>query len=495
MDFFTENENKIPKSSGVRTRFAPSPTGFMHVGGMRTALYSYLIAKSLGGTFILRIEDTDQARFVEGATEVIFKTLRNAGLIYDEGPDVGGPVGPYTQSERKPLYRPYAEKLCETGHAYYCFCGHVEHDERDHSELGEVSQVADPCRNLPYDEAKARVDAGEAHVIRMKTPYEGETTFSDIIFGDITVENKTLDDMVLIKGDNLPTYNFANVIDDHLMGITHVIRGSEYLASAPKYNLLYNAFGWDIPTYITVSLIMRDAQHKLSKRHGDPTYEDLLTQGYVVDAIINYVALLGWSPGGERELFTLPELCESFDYMRISKSPAIFDIQKLTYFNAEYIRAMTPDQFAELAEPYIRQVITTPDADIKQLAELIQARCEKLTDIPEMLDFVAELPEYDTELFVHKKSKTDEKISLDVLGELIPVFSGLTEWTRDALYGCMVNLAEVKQVKNALIMWPARIAVSGKAVTPGGAAEICAVLGKDESLRRMAVAVKMLESL
>ena len=494
MSWFDDNEKKIPHG-GVRTRFAPSPTGFMHVGGLRTALYTYLIAKREGGTFILRIEDTDQKRFVEGATEVIFKTLRESGLVYDEGPDVGGPCGPYTQSEREALYRPYAELMCERGSAYYCFCGAVEHDERDHAELGEVSKVSDPCRELSLQEAKVRADAGEPHVIRMRAPREGETMFRDVIFGDITVENATLDDMVLLKGDNLPTYNFANVIDDHLMGITHVVRGSEYLSSAAKYNLVYDALGWEIPLYVTVSPIMRDAQHKLSKRHGDPTYEDLLAQGFVMDAIINYVALLGWSPGGEREMFTLAELRDSFDYMRISKSPAIFDVQKLTYFNAEYIRAMEAGAFAALAEPYIRQAVKTEGADIAQLAELIHARCEKLSDIPEMLDFIDGLPEYDTALFVHKKSKTDEKISLDVLNTLEPAFSSIANWTRDSLYDCMTALAGSMEVKNALIMWPARIAVSGKAVTPGGAAEICAVLGRNESLLRIAAAIKKLGSL
>ena len=494
MSWLDDNEKTIPRG-GVRTRFAPSPTGFMHVGGLRTALYTYLIAKREGGKFILRIEDTDQKRFVEGATEVIYKTLRESGLVYDEGPDVGGPCGPYTQSERVALYRPYAELMCERGSAYHCFCGAVEHDERDHAELGEVSKTSDPCRELSLQAAKARVDAGEAHVIRLKAPRAGETTFHDVIFGDITVENTTLDDMVLLKGDNLPTYNFANVIDDHLMGITHVVRGSEYLSSAAKYNLVYEALGWEIPQYITVSPIMRDAQHKLSKRHGDPTYEDLLAEGYVLDAIINYVALLGWSPVGEREMFTLSELRVGFDYMRISKSPAIFDVQKLTYFNAEYIRAMAPESFAAIAEPFIRQVITSDDASINELAELIHARCEKLSDIPAMLDFIAELPEYEAELYVHKKSKTDEKISLDVLKSLEPAFSALPGWTRDSLYECMSGLAEAQAVKNALIMWPARIAVSGKLVTPGGAAEICAVLGRDESLRRINAAIKKLESL
>jgi glutamyl-tRNA synthetase len=336
--WFDAMETKIPKGK-VRTRFAPSPTGYMHVGGLRTALYDYLIAKKAGGTFILRIEDTDQSRFVEDATEIIIRTLKGVGIIYDEGPDVGGPVGPYTQTERKPLYRPYAELLCEKGAAYYCFCKHVEHDERDHEELGVVSEAADPCRDLSYAEAKRRVEAGEAHVIRMKTPREGTTSYNDLIFGEIVVENKTLDDMVLIKSDNLPTYNFANIIDDHLMGITHVVRGTEYLPSAPKYNILYDAFGWVKPEYITVSLIMRDAQHKLSKRHGDATYEDLLQKGYIPDAVVNYVALLGWSPGGEREIYSLEELSEIFDIKGISKSPCIFDINKLTYFNAEYIRA------------------------------------------------------------------------------------------------------------------------------------------------------------
>ncbi len=456
MSWFEENEKKIPRG-GVRTRFAPSPTGFMHVGGLRTALYTYLIAKREGGTFILRIEDTDRKRFVEGATEVIYKTLRDSGLNYDEGPDIGGPCGPYTQSERKDLYRPYAELMCEKESAYYCFCGHVEHDERDHAELGEVSKATDPCRELSYGEAKARVLAGDAHVIRLKAPRAGETMFHDVIFGDITVENSTLDDMVLIKGDNLPTYNFANVIDDHLMGITHVVRGSEYLSSAAKYNLVYAALGWEIPMYVTVSPIMRDAQRKLSKRHGDPTYEDLLSEGYIAEAIINYVALLGWSPGGEREMFTLGELRECFDYMRISKSPAIFDIRKLTYFNAEYIRAMEPDAFAELSEPYIRQAVKKADADIAKLAALIQARCEKLSDIPPMLDFIDGVPAYGAELYVHKKSKTDEKISLEVLKALKPKLSELSEWTRDAVYDCMANLAESRGVKNALIMWPARM--------------------------------------
>ncbi len=489
--WFDDMEAKIPKGK-VRTRFAPSPTGYMHVGGLRTALYAYLIAKKAGGTFILRIEDTDQSRFVSDATEVIIRTLKSVGLSYDEGPDIGGPVGPYTQSERKPVYRPYAELLCRQGSAYYCFCGHVEHDERDHSELGVVSAEDDPCRALTYEDARRRVDAGENHVIRMKTPRDGTTTYSDLIFGDIIVENKTLDDMVLIKSDNLPTYNFANIVDDHLMGITHVVRGTEYLASAPKYNLLYGALGWDVPAYITVSLIMRDAHHKLSKRHGDAAYEDLLAKGYVSEAIVNYVALLGWSPGGERELYTLGELSEIFDIKGISKSPAIFDTDKLTYFNGEYIRAMEPARFAKLAEPYIRKAVKNPAIDIAEVASLLQPRCEILTDIPEKIDFFEALPDYDTELYTHKKSKTDGTVSLDMLRAVRPVLERLADWTQASLHGELTGLAEKLSVKNATLLWPLRIAAAGKAVTPGGAVEICRILGKDETLRRIDTGIRKL---
>ena len=490
--WFDKMEAKIPHGS-VRTRFAPSPTGYMHVGGLRTALYTYLIAKKADGTFILRIEDTDQNRFVEGATDIIIRTLRNVGLDYDEGPDNGGPAAPYIQSERKPLYRPYAELLCERGTAYYCFCKHVGHEARDHGELGLVSAEEDPCRSIPYAEAKGRAEAGETHVIRMKTPREGTTTFTDQIFGDITVENKTLDDMVLLKSDDLPTYNFANVVDDHLMGITHVVRGSEYLSSAPKYNLLYQALGWEVPAYVTVSPIMRDAQHKLSKRHGDPSYEDLLAQGYVSDAVVNYVALLGWSPGGEREIFTLRELSEIFDIKGISKSPAIFDIEKLTYFNAEYIRAMAPADFAALAEPHIRKAVTNTAIDAGEIAALLQPRCEKLTDIPEKIDFFDKLPDYDTELYVHKKSKTDEMISLQMLEVVLPVLKSLTSWTQEAIHGALTGLAEKLETKNATLMWPLRIAAAGKAVTPGGAVEICHILGREETFFRIETGIRKLK--
>ena len=503
--FFDEMEQKIPRG-GVRSRFAPSPTGYMHVGGLRTALYAYLIAKKSGGAFILRIEDTDSARFVEGATEIILSTLKGAGLHYDEGPDVGGPAGPYTQSERKELYYPYAKLLCEKGAAYYCFCDSSTHGsggrEQQPDDDGDISHFPlpythiedDPCRNLPYEDSKQRAEAGEAFAIRMKSPREGETTVADLVFGEVTTQNKALDDMILLKRDGMPTYNFANVIDDHLMGITHVLRGSEYISSAPKYNILYNAFGWDIPKYVTVSPIMRDAQNKLSKRHGDPTYNDLLSQGYLPEAVLNYVALLGWSPGGEREIFTLPEMVEIFDIGGISKSPAIFDTDKLNHFNSEYIRALRPESFAVLAKPYIRQAVKNEDISAAAIAQLLQARCEKLTDIPGKIDFFDNLPDYDTDLYTNKKSKTDESVSLDMLRYALPVLEGLPEWDSEAIHSAFSTLAETLGVKNATLMWPVRIAVSGKAVTPGGAVEICFILGRDETLRRIAAGIGKLDN-
>ena len=502
--WLSDMESKIPRG-GVRTRFAPSPTGYMHVGGLRTALYAYLIAKRENGTFILRIEDTDTARFVEGATEIIIDTLKGAGLHYDEGPDVGGPVGPYTQSERKALYKPYAELLCEKGAAYYCFCG--REDAAEANTGGRFSCVPttqenrppvfddDPCRDLPYGDSKRRADAGEPYAIRMKAPHEGETTVVDIVYGEVTTPNKTLDDMILLKSDGMPTYNFANVVDDHLMGITHVMRGSEYISSAPKYNLLYTAFGWQIPEYITVSNIMRDAKNKLSKRHGDPTYDDLLSQGYLADAVLNYVALLGWSPGGERELFTLQEMREVFSVSGISKSPAIFDIEKLNYFNSEYIRAMSPEQFALVSEPYIRKAIKNESISTAAVASILQARCEKLSDIPFMLGFIDALPEYETELFVHKKSKTDEMVSLDMLREAKAALENLPDWSSESIHEALISLAEKLGVKNATLMWPVRIAISGKAVTPGGAVELCHILGRDESLDRITLGIGKLGGL
>ena len=489
--YFEEMEAKIPKGK-VRTRFAPSPTGYMHVGNLRTALYTWLIARNAGGTFILRIEDTDQGRLVEGATDVIYRTLAECGLDHDEGPDVGGPVAPYIQSQRRDTYGKYARLLAEKGHAYYCFCEKSESEE----DSGDFARAADPCRDLPLDEALARVEAGEPYVIRQKIPQEGSTTFHDAIFGDITVENKTLDDQVLLKRDGLPTYNFANVIDDHLMGITHVVRGSEYLSSAPKYDLLYRAFGWDVPVYVHCSPVMRDAQNKMSKRHGDPSYEDLRAQGFLTEAILNYVALLGWSPRGdiaEQEVFSLQELAKAFDLAGMSKSPAIFDIEKLTHFNAIYLRAMTPEAFADAARPYIRQAVQREDISVDDIAALLQARCEKLTDIPEKVDFFQALPEYDAELFTNKKSKTNAEVSKAMLEAAIPMLRQLPDWTQDAIHDGLVELAAKLEVKNATLMWPVRIAAAGKAVTPGGAVEICRILGREETLKRLELGLEKLK--
>ena len=481
--FFQEMEARIPKGK-VRTRFAPSPTGYMHVGNLRTALYTWLIARHAGGTFILRIEDTDQGRLVEGATDVIYRTMAECGLTHDEGPDVGGPVGPYIQSERRDLYQPYAHLLVEKGAAYYCFCEKAASEE----DAGDFDRADDPCRDLSPEEARQRVEAGEPYVIRQRIPHEGTTTFHDVSFGDITVENKTLDDQVLLKRDGLPTYNFANVIDDHLMGITHVVRGSEYLSSAPKYNLLYQGFGWDVPTYIHCSPVMRDAHNKMSKRKGDPSYEDLIAMGYLSEAVVNYVTLLGWSPRGEyaeREFFSLAELAEIFDIGGISKSPAIFDIEKLTYFNAHYLREMSPQAFHAAALPYIRQAVQNPALSTEEIAGLLQARCERLTDIPEKLDFFDALPDYDAGLFTNKKSKTNPEVSRRMLEAVLPALEGLADWTVDGIHDALIGLAESLEVKNATLMWPVRIAAAGKAVTPGGAVEICHILGKDECLRRL----------
>ncbi|MBR2483785.1 MAG: glutamate--tRNA ligase [Oscillospiraceae bacterium] len=483
MRYFEELESRIPHGK-VRTRFAPSPTGYMHVGNLRTALYTWLIARNAGGTFILRIEDTDQTRFVEGATEVIYRTMAECGLTHDEGPDVGGPTGPYIQTERRGLYSKFAELLVEKGHAYYCFCEKTESEE----DSGEFNREADPCRELSREEVEAKLAAGLPYVIRQKIPAGGTTTFHDAIFGDITVDNDTLDDQVLLKRDGLPTYNFANVVDDHLMGITHVVRGSEYLSSAPKYNLLYEAFGWEIPTYVHCSPVMRDAQHKMSKRHGDPSYEDLKAMGYVTPAILNYVALLGWSPKGEKaeqEFFSLQELAESFDITGVSKSPAIFDIEKLRYFNASYLRSMSAEDFHAAALPYIREGVKSEHISTEAVAALLQARCEVLTDIPEKVDFFDVLPEYEVECFTNKKSKTDSAVSLTMLEAAVPMLENLADWTNESIHDSLIKLAESLGVKNATLMWPVRIAAAGKMVTPGGAVEICQILGKEETLRRL----------
>ena len=487
MDFFEEMEARIPKGK-VRTRFAPSPTGYMHVGNLRTALYTWLIARHNQGTFILRIEDTDQGRLVEGAVDVIYQTMAECGLNHDEGPDVGGPTGPYIQTERQGLYGKYAELLIEKGAAYRCFCDKEDSEEQEVAEGVSIHKYDGRCSRLSPEEIQAKLDAGMPYVIRQKIPQEGTTTFHDAIFGDITVENSTLDDQVLIKRDGLPTYNFANVIDDHLMGITHVVRGSEYLSSAPKYNLLYEAFGWEIPTYVHCSPVMRDAQHKMSKRHGDPSYEDLIADGYLTKAVLNYVALLGWSPRGalaEQEFFTLPELVDAFDIGGISKSPAIFDIQKLKWMNAEYMKKLSPAEFYEKAEPWLQKAISNPAIDLKAVAALVQPRCEILSDLPERVDFLDKLPDYDTALYVHKKSKTTLENSLASLKAILPALEAQEDWSNDALYATLTALAEQMGVKNSIVLWPLRVAVSGKASTPGGATELCALLGKAESLSRI----------
>ena len=498
MNFFFFFLARIPRGK-VRTRFAPSPTGYLHVGNLRTALYTWLIARSQGGTFILRIEDTDQGRLVEGATDVIYRTMAECGLDHDEGPDVGGPVGPYVQSERRDLFGKYAKLLCEKGGAYYCFCQKGEEEEAPAEDEGkEIRKHVCACRDLPLDEALRRVEAGEPFVIRQRIPHEGTTTFHDASFGDITVENKELEDQVLLKSDGLPTYNFANVVDDHLMGITHVVRGTEYLSSAPKYNLLYQAFGWEVPTYVHCSPVMRDAQHKMSKRSGDPSYEDLIRAGYLTPAVLNYVALLGWSPKGElaeQEFFTLPELVKAFDISGISKSPAVFDINKLRWMNAEYMKKLTSEEFFTKAEPWLKKAVTSPAIDLRKVAALlVQSRCEILSDLPERVDFLDRLPEYDTELYVHKKSKTNLENSLDTLRTLLPVLEAQEDWSNEGLYERLVALAAEKEVKNSVILWPLRVALSGKASTPGGATELASLLGKEASIARVKKGIELLSN-
>ena len=471
----------------VRTRFAPSPTGYMHLGGMRTALYTYLFTRKNHGKFILRIEDTDQARYVEGATDVIYRTLKDIGLVWDEGPDVGGDYGPYIQSERKGMYLPYAQQLVRDGKAYYCFCTKEELDKRraEAEAKGETFKYDKHCLNMPREEVERRLAAGEPYVIRQNVPTQGEASFDDIIFGHIAVDCSELDDMILIKADGMPTYNFANVIDDHTMGITHVMRGSEYLSSTPKYNLLYDAFGWEKPVYIHLTNIMRDAQHKLSKRTGDAYYEDYIAKGYLKDAILNYIALLGWRPGDDREFFTLDELIEAFSLEGLSKSPAIFDVNKLTWMNAEYIRRLEPNEFNRYAQPWYEKAGI--DAMNKEtLCRILQPRVEFFAQLPEMVDFLVKLDEeYDVAMFTNKKSKTNPEVSLGVLNMAIDALNALETWEEAAIHDTLIGLAEKNGLKNGTMLWPVRIALAGKQVTPGGAIEIAYLLGKDESLRRL----------
>ena len=480
----------------VRTRFAPSPTGRMHVGNLRTALYAYLIAKHEGGDFMLRIEDTDQERYVEGALDIIYRTLEKTGLVHDEGPDKDGGVGPYVQSERQAsgIYMKYAKQLIEQGDAYYCFCDKERLESLKTSVSEDGTQIVNydkHCLHLSKEEIEANLAAGKPYVVRINMPTEGTTTFHDEIYGDITVPNAELDDMILIKSDGYPTYNFANVIDDHLMNITHVVRGNEYLSSAPKYNRLYEAFGWEVPVYVHCPLITDENHKKLSKRCGHSSYEDLLDQGFVSEAIVNYVALLGWCPQDNREIFSLPELVEAFDYHHMSKSPAVFDINKLKWMNGEYLKAMDFDKFYELAEPYIKKVITK-DYDLKKIASLIKSRIEILPDIKDQIDFFEAVPEYDTAMYCHKKMKTNEETSLEVLKEILPRLEAWDDYSNDALFGLLKGFAEEKGYKNGYVMWPVRTAVSGKQNTPGGATEIMEGLGKAESVERIKNAIELL---
>ena len=478
----------------VRTRFAPSPAGYMHIGNLRTALFTYLIAKKSGGKFILRIEDTDQERYVEGAVDVIYNTLKACGLDWDEGPDVGGPVGPYIQSERMGMFKEYAEKLVESGHAYYCFCDKERLEEvRKIQVASRISPMYDRhCRNLSKEEIEEKLRAGIPYVIRQKVPTEGTTTFHDEIYGDITVENSTLDDQILIKTDGMPTYNFANVVDDHLMGITHVVRGNEYLASSPKYNLLYEAFGWTPPKYIHVEHIMKNATEKLSKRNGDASFNDLIEKGFMTEAVVNYIALLGWAPKGENEIFTIEELINEFSIDGLSKSPAIFDPVKLKAINGAYIRKLDKADFMEKALPYIKQTVKREDIDFALLSEVLQPRTEIFTDIPEQVDFIDALPEYDTAMYCHKKMKTNEETSLVALKESLPVLENISEWTVDNIHEALFGLVEKLGVKNGYILWPVRTAVSGKQFTPGGAVEMCYILGKEDTIERIKKGIEKL---
>lgn len=480
----------------IRTRYAPSPTGRMHVGNLRTALYAYLIAKHEGGDFLLRIEDTDQERYVEGATEIIYRTLAETGLVHDEGPDKDGGVGPYVQSERQAagIYMKYAKQLIDKGEAYYCFCTQERLDSLKTTVNGEEIMTYDKhCLHLSKEEIEANLAEGMPYVIRQNNPTEGTTTFSDEIYGDITVDNSELDDMVLIKSDGYPTYNFANVVDDHLMGITHVVRGNEYLSSSPKYNRLYEAFGWEVPVYVHCPLITNEEHKKLSKRSGHASYEDLIEQGFVSEAVVNYVALLGWSPTDNREIFSLEELVKVFDYHNLSKSPAVFDVTKLKWMNGEYLKAMDFDKFYEMAEPYIKQVIKK-DLDLKKIAAMVKTRIEIFPDIADHIDFFQEMPEYDVAMYTHKKMKTNTEKSLQVLQDVLPILEAQEDFSNDALYAVLSKYVAETGVKTGFVMWPIRTAVSGKQMTPAGATEIMEVLGKEESLARIRNGIEKLQN-
>ena len=484
----------------VRTRYAPSPTGFMHVGNLRTALYEYLISKSQNGDFVLRIEDTDQGRLVESAVDVIYDTLSKVGLKHDEGPDVGGEYGPYIQSQRMDIYRPYAEKLVKEGKAYYCFCSKERLDsirEKASEDSGFSGGYDRHCRDLPEEEVQKLLASGLPYVIRQKVPLEGSTTFNDVVYGSITVENSEIEDQILLKADGYPTYNFANVIDDHLMNITHVVRGCEYLTSTPKYNMLYEAFGWEIPQYVHLPLIMGKnddgSVSKLSKRHGATGFGDLIDEGYLAQAIINYIALLGWCPKENKEIFSLEELTKEFSIDGISKSPSVFDYDKLNWFNAEYIRAMSVEEFTSVAMPYFKNIFKERELPWQKLASILHQRVVKLTQIEDMVSFFVELPQYEKDLFVNKKSKTNLENSPIMLRKAIETLSSLEKWESTLIHDSLIDLAKELEVKNGTVMWPVRIAASGMAVTPGGAIEILDILGREESLRRLEIGLKKLE--
>ena len=483
--------------TSARTRFAPSPTGYMHVGNLRTALYAYLAAKGEeNGTFILRVEDTDQERFVEGAMDVIYNTLKETGLVWDEGPDVGGDYGPYIQSDRRDIYRKYAEQLVEQGDAYYCFCDKERLDEMKavQKASNSVSKYDRHCLHLSKEEIAEKLAAGVPYVIRQRIPDSGTITFNDEIRGSITVDCDTLDDQVLLKADGLPTYNFANVVDDHLMKISIVIRGTEYLSSAPKYDLLYKAFGWEIPKYLHCPPVMKDASNKLSKRNGDASYQDLIAKGYLKEAVLNYIALLGWSPKGEKEIMSLEEMCKEFSIHDVSKSPAIFDPVKLNYVNAEYIRRMSPEQFYEVALPWMKQAVKNDAIDLHIMASSLHQRCEVLGDIPAQLDFIDEMPEYDIELYTSKKMKTNPEVAIDSLNKIKPVLEGIEDFTFDNIHTALFALIESLGCKNGIILWPLRVAVSGKQFTPGGGIEIAATIGKEETLARIEKGIEKLKA-
>lgn len=474
----------------TRTRFAPSPTGYMHIGNLRTALYEYLIAKSQNGDFVLRIEDTDQKRYVEGATDIIYATLKQVGMLWDEGPDIGGAYGPYVQSERKPIYAEYAHKLVELGGAHYCFCKQDEADEQKDEENNIKFQ--DPCKLIPLDEAKRRVAAGEPYVIRQTVHKKGTSVFHDVVYGDIEIDYDELDEGVLLKSDGFPTYNFANVVDDHLMEISHVVRGNEYISSTPKYNLIYEDFGWTPPVYVHVPQVMKDAQHKLSKRNGDASFQDLVAKGYLPEAVLNYIALLGWNPGTEQEIFSLDEMKKVFDPARINKSPAIFDITKLTWMNGCYIRALSPEAFHALALPYYQKCLTKP-LNLEFLSTILQPRVETLQDIVSSVSFLENLPEYDVSLFENKKMKTDLTIAQQALQIALETLEKQDIWTNGALFEALKSAAETHGLKNGQILYPVRIALSGLATTPGGATELAVVLGKTETLHRLGVGMRLME--